>query len=154
MPSTVPLVEFTHHADALRVWRPDRKQDAGNLIDCMHMRSQYAVGMAMPAFAEQVQIKVRELRRKTVGVMRDVLVMLGIAPHQVVTIGDCSRCAAPFEHVGVGNAFQAYITFGNRDLVCLWQVGANQIKVLFAVFAEHAERIMVACLGNSFEIVC
>ena len=75
--------------------------------------------------------------------MRDVLVLCRITPDQMVTIGYGSWCTAPFKQISVGNTFQADITFGNRDLIRLWQKDTNQIKVLLPVFAKYAERVMV-----------
>ena len=82
--------------------------DARHLIDCMDMAPQKAVCMPMPAFTEQVQIEVRELWRKTVGIMGNVLMLLRITPHQVIVIGYGSRLAAPFKQVGARNRITSY----------------------------------------------
>jgi hypothetical protein len=107
----------------------------------------------MPAFTEEVQIEVRYLWRKTVWVMSDVLMLLGINPQKVVVIGHGSRRAAPFKQVGIVYSLQFDISFGNLDIIRLRDKYPYQIKVLIAVFAEHAERVVVACLGYSLKFI-
>ena len=106
----------------------------------------------MFAVAEQVQIEVRELRRETVGVVRDVFMIRGIAPHQVVMVRHRAGRAAPFEQIGIGNALQMQIAFGNRDVVHLWQEHAHQFTTVFVMFAEQAEGVVVTGLSNPIQV--
>ena len=38
------------------------------------------------------------------------------------------------------------------DFVRAWQVGADQILVLFRMSAQHRKRVVVPCLNNAFEV--
>src|SRR5262245_19964542 len=56
MPTSVPLIEITHHAHATGVWSPDDKMNSRNALDRAHVRTERLVGFEKGPFSKQVQI--------------------------------------------------------------------------------------------------
>ena len=153
MAPSIPVIKITHHADTFRIWCPHREQDAGHFLDGMNMGTQDPIGMAMPALIEQVQIVVRELWRKTIGIVCNVLVLCSITPYQVVVIRYRPGGTAPFEQVGIRYALQANVTLGNGHLTSLRHKHTHQVQAVIAVLAKYAEGIVVACLDDPFKLM-
>ena len=52
MKTSVPIVEITNNADALRVWCPDGKTGSVNAINRPQLRAEFIVNFSLIAFAE------------------------------------------------------------------------------------------------------
>src|SRR5208283_2151227 len=69
--AAVPLVERAHDADALGVRRPHREARAGEALERRRVRGELRPDPVMVAFAEQIQVEVRQLRREEVRIVLD-----------------------------------------------------------------------------------
>src|ERR1700730_8374035 len=69
--AAVPIIEITHHADALRVWRPNREINAGVIVDVAQVRAELVVNLPVLPFAEKMQIDFAHDRSIAVGIAHD-----------------------------------------------------------------------------------
>ena len=65
----IPAIEVSNHADPLRVGRPYREKHARDTFDFKRMGAQGVISAPQAAFIEQIQVVVRNLERKSVGVI-------------------------------------------------------------------------------------
>ncbi len=151
MDAPVPLVEFAHHADTLGIRRPDGEAHATDAIDLDTVRPQHPVTLAQLAFAEQVQILRRDVRRKLVGI-ENVVVGAAVVHAQAVGAGGF-KGGAPFEHAGRVNALECnasgivqQIDTGGVRLIN----PDNPLRAL-TMQAEQAEWIVEAGLQQRFD---
>ena len=94
----IPAIEFSHHADAFGVRRPDGEAHPFDAVDLDAVRTQHPVALAQLAFAEQVQILPGEMRRELVGVV-DFMGRAAVVHAQAIGAGGFAA-AAPFEYPG------------------------------------------------------
>src|SRR3546814_18876133 len=67
--AAVPAVEVAHHADALRVGRPDGEAHAFDAFDAARMRAALLEDAAVRPLGHQVTVALAEERREAVGVL-------------------------------------------------------------------------------------
>src|SRR3546814_11488994 len=67
--AAVPAVEVAHHADALRVGRPDGEAHAFDAFDAARMRAELLEDAAVRPLGHQVKVELAEERREAVGVL-------------------------------------------------------------------------------------
>jgi hypothetical protein len=151
MAAAVPAVEIADHADPLGIGRPDREQRPGDPGHLVRPGAQQAVGVAVPALAEQVEIEVGELRPVGVGVMGDVFAMIAVAPDEPVVLGQ-PRLPAPFEEVAVRDALEADVPLRDRHLLRPGVEHPDQFLAAVAMAPEHGEGIVVARLLDVQEL--
>ena len=70
MPSSVPVIEVTHHAHIFCIRRPYRKMNAFYALDNSHMRAKFLVILVMGTLSDQVQIKFCQDWRKVIWVIK------------------------------------------------------------------------------------
>src|SRR5690606_20009641 len=88
--SSVPEIEIADDADPLRVGRPDHKAHAGNAVELHRMSAKLVVQAKMVAFAEQMEIVVRQDRRESIGVL-ELYFVVSEAGAQTVTCAAAKR---------------------------------------------------------------
>src|SRR3569832_2738754 len=69
MTPPVPEIEIADHGDAPRIRRQHDEADAVGAVEPHRMRAELVVYPLMSAFAEQIEIEVRQNRREAVGVL-------------------------------------------------------------------------------------
>ena len=99
-----------------------------------------------------MQVEVRQLWRKAVGIVGDVFAFR-IMPHQVVVVGYLAGIAAPLEQVRSRNTFQRKVAFGDADTVGAGKKGAYQVNTVQVVSTEYTERVMVPGCCYPFEVL-
>jgi hypothetical protein len=67
--AAIPQIEVADHADAFRIRRPHREVHAVNALAHTQLRAELVIDAVVAAFAEQVQVEVRELVREEIGVV-------------------------------------------------------------------------------------
>ena len=73
------------------------------------------MGMAVSSFAKQMQVEVADLRRESVGIVRDVLAMAVVAPDQAMVARQCPSIAAPLEDIAAGQSRHLLPVLGDAD---------------------------------------
>ena len=68
VPSSIPAVEVSHHADALGIRSPDGKGRAGDPIDTPRMSAEHAIGLVVLSLTEEMKVKIPHKRRKGIGI--------------------------------------------------------------------------------------
>ena len=68
MPSSIPAVEVSHHADALGIRSPDGKGRAGDPIDTPRMSAEHAIGLVVLSLTEEMKVKIPHKRRNGIGI--------------------------------------------------------------------------------------
>src|SRR5712664_511683 len=68
MNAAVPTVEIAYDADPFCAWGPDGKMNAANAFESNHMGAELFVGVVVPSFAHEIQIKLTEDNGKDIGV--------------------------------------------------------------------------------------
>jgi hypothetical protein len=111
------LVEFSNDADPFGIWSPDAKTNTSDAIDFVHVGAEEAVCVAMFTLAEQMQVKILQLGRKTVRVMRDVFTMAVFVPYQTVAVGHCAGIASPLKEISASYTLELKIAFCDKNLV-------------------------------------
>jgi len=151
MHAAIPAVEFAHHADTLGIRCPEGESDALHAIDFNRMRTEHPVALAQLAFAEQVQILRRNMRRKLVGIV-DFTGRAAIVHTQAVRAGRFV-VAAPFKYPGGVDALER----GALGIVEQVNIGGvrfvypdNPLRT-FTMQAEQAEWVMETSLQQRFD---
>ena len=65
--AAVPVVEVADDADAPRVRREHREGDAGDALEHHRVRAELVVELEVRAFAQQIEVELRQDRRKRCG---------------------------------------------------------------------------------------
>ena len=65
----VPVVEIADHADAPRIGREHGERDARDALVHERMRAELLVELQVRAFAQQIEVELRQDRRKAIGVL-------------------------------------------------------------------------------------
>lgn len=116
------------------------------------MRAKDAVDVPMFAFAEQVDVEVRQLRREGVRVYMAVALPLFILPEQPVMLRH--RFVMPhhaFEQVRPRQPFHLGTAFADTHRFRLRHHHPDQIAGVDAVSAENGEGVMMARLNDALE---
>src|SRR5450432_280267 len=71
--ATIPNVEIANHADAPRVWRPDRKINTALAADLAQMRAKLVVKPLMRSLSEKMQIHLAHDRAVAVRIAQQLL---------------------------------------------------------------------------------
>ena len=66
MDAAVPAIHYPDDADAFRGGRPDGEMSSGNPSDGVEMRAEFFVSVEVAAFADEMEIEVREEKREGV----------------------------------------------------------------------------------------
>ena len=66
----IPAVEIAHHADALRIWRPDCEINACRIADSAQMRAELFVNLPVLSFGEEMQIDLAHDRAVLIRIAR------------------------------------------------------------------------------------
>ena len=69
MDAAVPAIEVTNNADALGARGPNGKVNAANAFEGEEMRAEFLVRVVMASLAHEIQIKLCENTRESVGVV-------------------------------------------------------------------------------------
>ena len=123
-----------------------------NIIDPGSVRTKNPVDMPVLAFTKQVQVKIRDLWRKTVGVVSDVLRTMTVSPYQAVAVRHLIGRAMPGKQIGVAHALQGCAVFSDADPFSTGYKRTNQIRVGKVMFTQQAERVMVARINQTLDI--
>ena len=97
----IPVVEFAHHADALRVGRPNRETGAGDAIDHSQVRAELVVNAPLVALAEKVEVDLAQRRQKRISVARAPSVALVVGNDQVVGVHPIGLVRQPLEQTAI-----------------------------------------------------
>ena len=121
-------------------------------VDIGQVRAQKPIGVPVAALAEEVEIEIRELGRKAVGIVMDVMVTGGIDPVDAITLGNLGRRALPNEEIrsldpreGLGRLDQ-----GDRSRPP-GRKHADHCPVALEVPAEDLERVVVTRLDDALQ---
>lgn len=115
------------------------------------MCTQETVGVPVLALIEEVQVHITKLRRETIRVMVYVFASFIIVPDQAVAVGNEFCRAFPLEEVGVFNAVEFKITFGNRDMFGMWQEHAYQNLAILFMPPQDLKGVMVTGVDNALQ---
>jgi hypothetical protein len=151
--TTVPVIEVTQDAHTLGIGCPDGEQDASDAVNLMFVCPQELIGVAVPAFAEKVQIEIRYLRQVAIRIVGNMVVMPGITPDQAIVFRKVLAGTLPLEKVGIRNTFQRQIAFDDGNFRRVRDVGPHHNAFSARMPSQHRKRIVVASLGDSDQFV-
>src|SRR5262245_15712564 len=106
MITTIPAVEIAHHANALRIGRPNGKARSGHAVDQFKLRPELVVNAALITFAEKVEVHFPERRQERVGVTRAAHVAAIIGNNEIVGINTVRLLAHAFKESRLMQTFQ------------------------------------------------
>ena len=66
--AAVPVIHIANDADTTRGRRPDGEARSGNACDRVEVRAEFLVGVVVATLADEVEVEVRQEKRKRVGV--------------------------------------------------------------------------------------
>src|SRR6202162_2038324 len=69
MPPCIPEIKITDNADPLRVWRQHDESHPFDAVQHQRMRAELVINPLMGAFAQEIQVEIRQYRRKAVGIV-------------------------------------------------------------------------------------
>src|SRR6266480_3519613 len=69
----IPAVEVAHHADALRIWRPDCKVNASLFADSAQMRAELFIDFPVLSLGEEMQVDLTHNRAVLIRITRQLL---------------------------------------------------------------------------------
>ena len=123
-----------------------------NVIDLGSVRAKTPVDMPVFAFTKKMQVKIRDLWCKAIGIVRDVLGAMTVTPYQAVAVRYLIRQAMPGKQIGVPHALHGGTIFSDSDPFGAWNKGTYQVRVGKIMFAQKAERIMVAGINQTLDV--
>ena len=144
----VPGVEVPHHAGAGGVGGPDGELDPVHPLDTARVGAEEAIGVPVPALAEEVQVEVLRLGWETIGVVVPVAVTGAVLPLQGIALRDPGPIALPDEEVGPIDPLQARTAVRQADRLRLRQIDPHHDPGLGDVAPEEREGVMVAGLED------
>ena len=147
----VPLIEISDDAHALGTRRPDRELHARHAVDVGQVRAQKPIGVPVAALAEEVEIEIRELGRKAVGIVMDVMVTGGIDPVDSVTLGNLGRRTLPKEKIRSFDPGEGLGCLDQGNRLGARQEHADHCPVALEVPAENLERVVVTRLDDALQ---
>ncbi len=101
--------------------------------------------MPVPAFAEQVQVEIGELRRETVGVDDGMAIAVAVFPNQAIVSGKGFALGqAVLKQVGAFHPLQPRTVFAKPHISGAGNQDVQHFAVGPAMQTEHGERIVVA----------
>ena len=115
MPATIPIIEIADDTDPLSVRRPGSKQHAIDAFKLLAVGTQNTVHVPVPSLLKQVEIKIRDLRRKTVWIVKLDAVAVIIDTQQLLMIGDRFIRALPLEKIRIAKPPHYRFAFAYGD---------------------------------------
>ena len=147
----IPGVEVTDHADPLGVGGPDGEVHARDTGDGAGVGAEKAVGVPVPALAEEVQVEVRELWREGVGIDQPVNLALGIGPVDLVARRHQGGVALPDEEVRARDAGYLKRGAGHPDMLGLGQEEPQAAQAVVDMPPQDVEGVVVAGFDDAQE---
>ncbi len=153
MPAAIPEIEVADDADPPRVGGMDSEADAGHAIDGHTMGAELLVEIEVSTFAEQMQIEIRQDRRKAIGVVE-----LGIA---VTKPGMQPVAHRPVRQLALEQprlmdtreAGRMAVRLDGFDFERAGQEGAHHRRVTLGMGAKIVKRIGMAALDDRIGFV-
>src|SRR5437773_12523249 len=69
----IPAVEIAHHADSLRIWRPDREVNSSRIADGAQMRAEFLINFPMLSLGKQMQVDLAHERSVLIWIACELL---------------------------------------------------------------------------------
>jgi hypothetical protein len=112
----------------------------------MQMSAEHAIDIPMLPLSEQMNIKIRKLRRKCIGIQVGVLMTLSIGPGNPIVNREAIMRYYALENIGTGYPGQFESRLSDTRRLGLGQMNTDQIPIRLAMSAQHREGIMMASL--------
>jgi hypothetical protein len=148
---SIPAIKIANDADPGGIGCPDREKDACDSINFLNMGAQEAVSMPVLAFMKEVQVHITKQRRKAVGIMVDMFMVLVVMPDEAITIRHLLSRTMPFKKVAVFDALHLQLAFRNHHALGMWQENPYQDPVIQFTSPEYLERVMMTGLIDALQ---
>ncbi len=118
----------------------------------MFIGAEETKAMAMASLAEKMQVEFTDLRCEGVGVARDVLALMVVAPDQAVVGRQGGTIAAPLEVIAVRQAGQRHAALGDTHLCSKGNKRADYAIAALLMTAEDCKGVVVAGFADALAL--